>query len=140
MTELNNSIKNIKSLDNLKRVIESYGTTFKKDSTGYVAKCPFHKEKTPSFRLTEKNNEAFYKCFGCDAQGDVINFIREKEGFSTLEATKKAYEVLGIKLEMQPSKLDKLKDFIEPLNPVISPLKVDVMWDKINEIIEYINR
>lgn len=37
-------------------------------------------------------------------------------------------------------KLDKLKDFIEPLNPVMSPLKVDVMWDKINEIIEYINR
>lgn len=113
MTDLTESIKNIKSIDQLKTVIESYGITFKKDSTGYVAKCPFHSEKTPSFRISEKNNAAFYKCFGCKTQGDIINFIKEKEGFSTLEATKKAYEILGIKLDIQPSKLDKLKEYIE---------------------------
>lgn len=113
MTDLNESIKNIKSIDNLKSVIESYGVKFKKDSTGYVAKCPFHSEKTPSFRISEKNNAAFYKCFGCNIQGDIINFIKEKEGFTTLEATKKAYEILGIKLDIQPSKLDKLKEYIE---------------------------
>lgn len=113
MTELNNSIKNIKSLNDLKTVVESYGTTFKKDSTGYVAKCPFHEDKTPSFRLRDTYKGADYHCFGCGAHGDVINFIRGKEGFSTLEATKKAHEILGIKLDIQPSKLDKLKDYIE---------------------------
>lgn len=113
MTDLTEAIKNIKSIDNLKTVIESYGINFKKDSTGYITNCPFHSEKTPSFRLKEKNNEAFYKCFGCNIQGDIINFIKEKEGFTTLEATKKAYEILGIKLDIQPSKLDKLKEYIE---------------------------
>lgn len=113
MTDLNEAIKNIKSIDNLKTVIESYGINFKKDSTGYVTNCPFHSEKTPSFRISEKNNAAFYKCFGCNTQGDIINFIKEKEGFTTLEAIKKAYEILGIKLDMQPSKLDKLKEYIE---------------------------
>lgn len=114
MTDLNKSIKNIKSLDNLMNVMQHYGISFKKGSTGYVAKCPFHNEKTPSFRLKEKNNEAFYKCFGqCNAGGDIINFIREKEGITTLEAVKKAYEILNIKLDIQPSKLDELKDYIE---------------------------
>lgn len=37
-------------------------------------------------------------------------------------------------------KLDKVKDFIEPLKPIIYPLNIDAMWDKINEIIKYINR
>lgn len=113
MTDLTESIKNIKSIGNLINVMQQYGINLKKDSVGYIAKCPFHDEKTPSFRISEKNNEAFYKCFGCNTQGDIINFIKEKEGFTTLEATKKAYEILGFKLDMQPSKLDKLKEYIE---------------------------
>lgn len=110
MTDLNEAIKNIKSIENLITVMQHYGVNFKKDSSGFLAKCPFHSEKTPSFRL---NNEGKYKCFGCNAQGDIIDFIKTKEGFSTLEAIKKAYEILGLKLDMQPSKLDKLKEYVE---------------------------
>ena len=110
MTDLNEAIKNIKSIENLITVMQHYGVNFKKDSSGFLAKCPFHSEKTPSFRV---NNEGKYKCFGCNSQGDIIDFIKTKEGFSTLEAIKKAYEILGLKLDMQPSKLDKLKEYVE---------------------------
>jgi len=37
--------------------------------------CPFHSEKSPSFSVNP--NEGLYYCFGCQAHGDVIKFIRE---------------------------------------------------------------
>lgn len=39
--------------------------------------CPFHDEKTPSFSLYERNGKEKYKCFSCERQGDIIDFIRE---------------------------------------------------------------
>lgn len=43
------------------------------------ALCPFHDEKTPSFSV---ENGIRYKCFGCDASGDVFDFIKAMEGKS----------------------------------------------------------
>ena len=42
-----------------------------------------------------------------------MNLVKAMENFSTLEATKKAYEILGIKWDYEPSKLDKLINYIE---------------------------
>jgi hypothetical protein len=47
--------------------------------------CPFHEEKTPSFRVNEKN---FFKCFGCGAGGDVIKFVQDYQCISFQEAIK----------------------------------------------------
>ena len=41
------------------------------------APCPFHQEKTASFKVDE--NKGFYYCFGCQAKGDAISFVRETE-------------------------------------------------------------
>ena len=43
-----------------------------------VGLCPFHDEKTPSFRVHSK----FYKCFGCGAAGDVLNFAMRLHSLS----------------------------------------------------------
>ena len=42
---------------------------------GYRSLCPFHREKTPSFRI--RSSTQTYKCFGigCDARGDVFDFL-----------------------------------------------------------------
>lgn len=109
--ELKEAIKELKNNNNyLKRVIEYYGVKFKNDK----ALCPFHNEKNESFSI--KDNR--YKCFtsSCNANGDIIDFIKHKEGLTTLEATKKAYDILGLKCDLKPSKLDRLKEYIEKNN------------------------
>lgn len=49
----------------------------KKSGKSYVACCPFHDEKTPSFSASEEKQ--FYYCFGCGASGDAIGFLVDYE-------------------------------------------------------------
>ncbi len=49
--------------------------------------CPFHKEKTPSFTVSDA--KGFYHCFGCGAHGSAFDFVMETEGVSFLEAVEK---------------------------------------------------
>ncbi len=51
--------------------IDSY-VSLKKQGTSYVACCPFHTEKTPSFNVISKKQ--FYHCFGCGVSGNAISF------------------------------------------------------------------
>lgn len=48
--------------------------TLKKRGGEYWACCPFHKEKTPSFKLSQERQG--YYCFGCKAHGSVIDFVK----------------------------------------------------------------
>lgn len=50
------------------------------DSSGGWWRCPFHTEKTPSFKVSTKPNEPFYRCFGCGARGDVFTYLKVKGG------------------------------------------------------------
>ena len=61
--------------------------------------CPFHNEKTPSFSIYADHQ--FFKCFGCDAKGDVFNFVMMIEGVTFWEALKKLAEQNGIPLPKQ---------------------------------------
>ncbi len=47
--------------------------TLKKAGANYLACCPFHQEKTPSFTVSP--SKQFYHCFGCGAHGDSIAFL-----------------------------------------------------------------
>jgi DNA primase len=49
----------------------------RKSGKNYTARCPFHEEKTPSFSVNPSLQ--IYKCFGCDAGGNVFKFIQEIE-------------------------------------------------------------
>jgi DNA primase len=62
----------------------------------YRGLCPFHQEKTPSFYVTP--NLQFYKCFGCQAGGDVIRFVMEIDNLTFWEAVKLLAERNGIPL------------------------------------------
>ena len=46
-----------------------------KKGKSYVALCPFHNEKTPSFYVNDEKN--IYHCFGCGKSGNVESFIKE---------------------------------------------------------------
>lgn len=49
--------------------------------------CPFHKEKTPSFKVS--NERSAYHCFGCGAAGDAIAWLEAVEGLSFVQAVEK---------------------------------------------------
>ena len=58
--------------------------TLKRRGANYVACCPFHNEKTPSFYVSP--SKGIYKCFGCGKAGSAVGFIMEHEHCSYVEA------------------------------------------------------
>lgn len=62
----------------------------------YVGLCPFHAEKTPSFSVNAE--EGLYYCFGCQAKGDVITFVREVEHLDFADAVERLAGRAGIQL------------------------------------------
>ena len=56
----------------------------KKSGANYMACCPFHKEKTPSFSVSL--SKQFYHCFSCGAHGSAIGFLMEQQGMSFPDA------------------------------------------------------
>lgn len=58
----------------------------KQKGRNYWACCPFHGEKEPSFAINPEGQ--YYKCFGCQESGDVINFIEKYKGMEFMEAVK----------------------------------------------------
>ena len=62
----------------------------------WVGLCPFHGEKTPSFSLNAE--EGLWFCFGCQAKGDVITFVREIDHLDFAEAVQQLATRAGITL------------------------------------------
>lgn len=60
--------------------------SLKKRGANYVACCPFHNEKTPSFYVSP--SKGIYKCFGCQKSGTSVGFVMEHENLSYVEALK----------------------------------------------------
>jgi DNA primase len=76
-------------------VIEQYVRLKRVGSTAnYKGLCPFHTEKTPSF--TVNSDKAVYYCFGCQAGGDMFNFVMQLEGLSFFEALRQVAERNGV--------------------------------------------
>jgi hypothetical protein len=65
---------------NLVEVIKARGILLKQKGSDFVACCPFHEEKTPSFKVTPAKN--LFHCFGCGAGGDAIEFLKRFDGVS----------------------------------------------------------
>lgn len=85
----------LKSQLNIVDVVGQY-VRLKRQGNGsrYVGLCPFHSEKTPSFNVNA--NLQIYKCFGCDAAGDVFKFVMEQEGLTFPETLKTLADRNGI--------------------------------------------
>ncbi len=90
-------IEQLKSAVDIVQVIGDY-TQLRRIGGGarYMGLCPFHNEKTASFSVHSQHQ--FYKCFGCDAHGDVLTFVMEMERFTFWEAVKYLAEKHGIPL------------------------------------------
>ena len=77
------------------RVVQDY-VSLKKKGANWMACCPFHQEKTPSFSVNP-SKDIFY-CFGCQKGGSVFNFVMEMERVSFPEAIKIVAEKVNMPL------------------------------------------
>ena len=66
----------------------------KKAGSSYVARCPFHSEKSPSFSVNR--TKQFYHCFGCGAGGNVISFLMEFSHLDFVEAIEDLAGFVGV--------------------------------------------
>ena len=69
----------------------------KKRGTNYIANCPFHNEKTPSFNVSPA--KGIYKCFGCGKAGNVVTFVQDHEKLTYPEAIRWLADHYKITLE-----------------------------------------
>jgi DNA primase len=79
-----NFAEQLKNQLNIVDVVQQY-VPLKRQGSGqrWIGLCPFHSEKTPSFGV--HSGHQYYKCFGCDAGGDVFNFIQQIESLTFAE-------------------------------------------------------
>jgi DNA primase len=76
--------------------VVSEHVALKRAGANLVGLCPFHKERTPSFSVSPSRQ--IFKCFGCNAGGDVFTFVQLREGVNFAEAMRILADRAGIDL------------------------------------------
>ncbi len=111
-------LRNIDIVDYISKFV-----SLKRSGANWVGNCPFHKEKTPSFMVSD--SKGIYKCFGCGKGGDVITFAMEYERLDFVDTLK----YLGEYAHLDTTKYTKFtpdpvlkesKEHTKNLNQVIS--------------------
>ena len=97
----------IRSKVDIADLVSSYGFQLKQSGSDLWCCCPFHNEKTPSFKVD--SSRGTYHCFGCGESGDVFSFVMKQEGLSFGEAIQKLASSVGIELKATTSPTSRLR-------------------------------
>jgi len=122
MTIADEDLRRVKDATDIVAVItEKVG--LKRSSSRWVGLCPFHAEKTPSFYV----NPALgvYHCFGCDASGDAIGFLRETQGLTFVEAVERLAARAGIELTAEDPEAAKAR---QRRSALVAAMERAVAW------------
>jgi DNA primase catalytic core len=111
-------IKDIKQHLNIYTVLKHYGLA---PDRNHMLKCPFHEDDKPSLKIYSNTNT--FNCFGCGANGDVIEFIQKKENLSKHKALLKATELCNGSTEI---KIPKEKAKCPVVSPALSRVEGNV--------------
>lgn len=95
---LKDDIETLRRQADIVAVVGDY-TTLKRAGRSFKGLCPFHTEKTPSFTVTPDGN--FFHCFGCDASGDLYDFLMRIEGLEFPEAVEALARRTGFPLRYE---------------------------------------
>ncbi|MFO0606869.1 MAG: DNA primase [Polyangiales bacterium] len=88
-------IQEVRSRTDLAELVGQY-VPLRKAGGRFVARCPFHEEKSPSFSVSP--DVGLYFCFGCKASGDAIRFYEQMEGVTFPEALRALAEKAGVEV------------------------------------------
>ena len=106
------------------------------------APCPFHQEKTASFHVDE--NKGFYYCFGCQAKGDAIGFVRETENVNFIEAVEILAAEVGLPMpEFDPKskeKSDRNKILIEIMEQSVNFFRLTLNSKQGKHALDYLHK
>lgn len=89
-------VKELKARLDIVSIISRYVTLIRAGS-GFKAKCPFHKDDTPS--MTVSAEKGLWHCFGCGEGGDTIGFVMKIERLTFVEAVQRLAEEVGLSFE-----------------------------------------
>ncbi|MDR1334132.1 MAG: DNA primase [Holosporaceae bacterium] len=92
----------------------------RKSGKDWFGLCPFHKEKTGSLKVDP--DKGYYYCFGCGANGDIINFVKDFDKINFVEAVELIANLYGIPVPR------KEKNFTAPNKPVLDALTEIKNW------------
>ena len=106
------------------------------------APCPFHQEKTASFHVDD--NKGFYYCFGCQAKGDAIGFIKETENVNFIEAVEILASEVGLQMpEFDPKskeKADRNKIMLEIMEQSVNFFRLTLNSKQGKHALEYLKK
>jgi len=101
-------IAQIRERADIVSVVSRY-VNLRQSGKNFVAICPFHPDKRPSFTVSPEKN--LFHCFGCGEGGDVFKFLMKIERLDFSEAVAKLAGELNIKIQKEsPSRLDMLRE------------------------------
>ena len=98
---VDDDIRRVREESDIIRIVTQH-TQLKKVGRSWKGLCPFHNEKTPSFTVSQETGR--YYCFGCQAKGDSIEFLREMENLDFVAAVEALASQNGISLRYTDKK------------------------------------
>ena len=109
-------------------VITEYGIQLKRHgrSKYYECCCPFHGEKTPSFKVDDIKGT--YRCFGCGERGNAISFVMKHDGLEFPAAVKVLADKKNIKIEEREETDDEKNSRLEREANLALMARVDALY------------
>src|SRR4051794_19296503 len=95
MAIVEEDLERVRSTLALSDVVGEY-VALKRVGRNWIGLCPFHAERTASFNVRDETGR--YKCFGCDASGDVFTFVQQVDNLDFVAAVEKLAAKAGIQL------------------------------------------
>ena len=128
-------VDQVKAATDLPGLVQEYGVKLQRVSGGFLALCPFHGEKTASFRVhTQGDRAGSYKCFGCGAAGNPITFVSKIESVPFPEALKRLAERAGISL--RGGRVNRVQAVASKQDAAFSTWWWKQRWDMVRELLD----
>jgi DNA primase len=108
----------------------------------FWAPCPFHQEKSASFHVDDR--KGFYYCFGCQAKGDVLTFLRESQNLGFMEAVETLAREAGMAMPARDpgerQRADHKTQLIEVMEQAVRYYRMQLMGSHAAEARAYLDR
>lgn len=119
-------------------VMEGYIDLQRKTDEQYVALCPFHEDKNPSFSVNPV--KGVYHCFGCGASGNLITFLEKINHEDFMQSVNRLSKISGIKFNTRELSEDekRLKKRHEIINDLQDLLQHSLFSKKFKNILEIV--